>query len=156
VVESPFDLNILDNDNMQTSDTNIKNNLKYCYIAVILCMYVLYIFYDDVYSHLQTFFSFFTWFSLKVACLSRNMKESFMLGWPCALNYMNNNQHDALFIFSWIIYHHTSTCFVHISSPSSVGRMYICGKMVFVILLSWLSVAWMEASYEHAPGLFKF
>jgi hypothetical protein len=41
--------------------------------------------------------------------------------------YMNNNQHDALFIFSLLSYH-TSTCFGRISSPSSGGRMYICGK----------------------------
>jgi hypothetical protein len=41
--------------------------------------------------------------------------------------YMINNQHDALFIFSLLSYH-TSTCFGLISSPSSGGRMYICGK----------------------------
>jgi hypothetical protein len=40
---------------------------------------------------------------------------------------MNNNQHDALFIFSLLSYH-TSTCFGRISCPSSGGRMYICGK----------------------------
>jgi hypothetical protein len=51
----------------------------------------------------------------------------FMLGWPCSLNYMNNNQHNALFIFSLLSYH-TSTCFRHISSPSTGGTMYICGK----------------------------
>jgi hypothetical protein len=28
-----------------------------------------------------------------------------MLGLPCILNYMNNNQHDALFIFSVLTYH---------------------------------------------------
>jgi hypothetical protein len=37
---------------------------------------------------------------------------------------MNNNQHDALFIFSLLSYH-ISTCFGRISSPSSGGRMYI-------------------------------
>jgi hypothetical protein len=36
---------------------------------------------------------------------------------------MNNNQLDALFIFSLLSYH-TSTCFGRISSPSSAGRMY--------------------------------
>jgi hypothetical protein len=36
---------------------------------------------------------------------------------------MNNNQHDALFIFSLLSYH-TSTCLGRISSPSSRGRMY--------------------------------
>jgi hypothetical protein len=42
---------------------------------------------------------------------------------------MNNNQHDALFIFSLLSYH-TSTCCGRISSPSSGGRMYtrICGS----------------------------
>jgi hypothetical protein len=50
-----------------------------------------------------------------------------MLGWPRILNYMNNNQPDALFIFSLLSYY-TSTCFGRISSPSSGGRMYICGK----------------------------
>jgi hypothetical protein len=39
------------------------------------------------------------------------------------MNYMNNNQHYALFFFSLLSYH-TSTCFGHISSPSSGGRMY--------------------------------
>jgi hypothetical protein len=50
-----------------------------------------------------------------------------MLGWPCILNYVNNNQHDALFIFSLLNYR-ISTYFGRISSPSSGGRMYICGK----------------------------
>jgi hypothetical protein len=36
---------------------------------------------------------------------------------------MNNNQHDALFIFSLLSYH-TSTCFGLIISPSSGARMY--------------------------------
>jgi hypothetical protein len=40
-----------------------------------------------------------------------------------ASTYMNNNQHDALFIFSLLSYH-TSTCFGRISSPSS-GVEYI-------------------------------
>jgi hypothetical protein len=34
---------------------------------------------------------------------------NFTLGLPCILNYMNNNQHDALFIFSLLSYH-TATC----------------------------------------------
>jgi hypothetical protein len=42
--------------------------------------------------------------------------------------YMNNNnKHDALFIFSLLSYH-TSTCFGHISSPLSGGRMCIYEK----------------------------
>jgi hypothetical protein len=41
--------------------------------------------------------------------------------------YMNNNQHDTMFIFSLLSYH-TSTCFGCISSPSSGGRIYVCGK----------------------------
>jgi hypothetical protein len=49
---------------------------------------------------------------------------NFMLGSPCILNYMNNNQNDALFIFSLLSYH-TSTCFGRINSPPSGGRMYI-------------------------------
>jgi hypothetical protein len=48
---------------------------------------------------------------------------------------MNNNQHDALFIFSLLSYH-TSTCLAHISSPSSGGRMYICGK--WCLLYCWV------------------
>jgi hypothetical protein len=40
------------------------------------------------------------------------------------LELMNNNQLDALFIFSLLGYH-TATCFGRISSPSSGGRMYI-------------------------------
>jgi hypothetical protein len=48
----------------------------------------------------------------------------YMSVWPCISNYVNNNQHDALFIFSLLSYH-TSTCFGRINSPSSGGRMYI-------------------------------
>jgi hypothetical protein len=59
----------------------------------------------------------------KLEISTRNL----MLGWPCILNYRSNNQHDALFIFS-LLSCHTSTCFGRISSPSSGGRMYICGK----------------------------
>jgi hypothetical protein len=55
-----------------------------------------------------------------------NLRTYFMLGWLRILSYMNNNQHDALFIFNLLNYH--STCFGHINSPSSGGRMYICGK----------------------------
>jgi hypothetical protein len=36
-------------------------------------------------------------------------------------------QHNVLFVCSLLSYH-TATCFGHISSPSSGGRMYICGK----------------------------
>jgi hypothetical protein len=45
---------------------------------------------------------------------------------------MNNNQHDALFIFTLLNYH-TSTYFGRISSPSSGGRMW---QIVLVIFLS--------------------
>jgi hypothetical protein len=44
---------------------------------------------------------------------------------------MNNNQHDALFIFSLMSYH-TSTCFGCTKIPSSGGMW----QMVLVILLS--------------------
>jgi hypothetical protein len=40
---------------------------------------------------------------------------------------MYNNQHDALFILSLLSYH-TSTCLGCISSPSSRGKMYTCGR----------------------------
>jgi hypothetical protein len=43
------------------------------------------------------------------------------------LRYMNNNQHDPLFVFNLLSYH-TSTDFGGVSSPSLGGRMYICGK----------------------------
>jgi hypothetical protein len=52
----------------------------------------------------------------------------FMFGWPCISNYSCiRNQHDALFIFTLLNYH-ASTCFGPICSPSSGGRMCICGK----------------------------
>jgi hypothetical protein len=51
----------------------------------------------------------------------------FMLVWPCIMNYMYNNHLDALFILG-LLSHHTSKCCGRISSPSSGGRMYICGK----------------------------
>jgi hypothetical protein len=47
----------------------------------------------------------------------------FMLGWPCSLNYINNNRHDALFIFSLLSYR-TSTCFGCKSSQLSGSRIY--------------------------------
>jgi hypothetical protein len=50
-----------------------------------------------------------------------------MLGRSCILNYMNNNQHDVLFIFSLLSYR-ASTCFGRISSPSWEGIIYLCGK----------------------------
>jgi hypothetical protein len=52
---------------------------------------------------------------------------TFYFRFTCNMNYMDNNQHDALSIFSLLSYH-TSTCFGRINSPSSGGRMYICGK----------------------------
>jgi hypothetical protein len=42
--------------------------------------------------------------------------------------YMNNNQHDALFIFCLLSYR-TYTCFGYISSPTSGGRTYMLGKL---------------------------
>jgi hypothetical protein len=52
-----------------------------------------------------------------------------LVSWPMkqAMYCMYNNQIDALFNLSLLSYH-TSTCFGRISSPSSGGRMYICGK----------------------------
>jgi hypothetical protein len=41
--------------------------------------------------------------------------------------YMNNNEHNALFIFCLLSYN-TATCFGWISSLSLENRMYICGK----------------------------
>jgi hypothetical protein len=71
---------------------------------------------------------------LSVACLEYKARQYsnvphriILFGWPCPLNCMNNNQHDALFIFSLLSYR-ISTCFGRISSPSSGGRMYICGN----------------------------
>jgi hypothetical protein len=40
---------------------------------------------------------------------------------------MNNNEHDALFIFS-LLHYHSSTCFGRLTSLLSGGRMCICGK----------------------------
>jgi hypothetical protein len=64
----------------------------------------------------------------------RRYKCKFMLGWPCILNYMNDNQHVALFIFN-LLNCHTCTCLGRISSPSG-GRMYICGKLLLFIIFS--------------------
>jgi hypothetical protein len=65
-----------------------------------------------------------------------------MMGWPCISNYMNNNEHDALFIFSLLSYR-TCTCFGSISSPSPWGRMYIrvCGKWYLVYF--WDDISWL-------------
>jgi hypothetical protein len=46
------------------------------------------------------------------------------------MDYMNDNQHDALFIFNLLSYY-TSTCFGHISSPSLGGRIiYVSNGIV--------------------------
>jgi hypothetical protein len=46
---------------------------------------------------------------------------------------MNNEQHDALYVYIFsLLSYHTFTCFGRISSPSSGGRMYICGKWYLV------------------------
>jgi hypothetical protein len=68
---------------------------------------------------------------------------NFMLGWPCILNYMNNNQHDALFFFSLLSYH-TSTCFGRLSSPSSGGRMYKLGKWYWLYFWADCHRAWLD------------
>jgi hypothetical protein len=52
---------------------------------------------------------------------------NFKVGLPCILNYMNNDLHDALCIFRLLSYY-TFAYFGRISSPSSGGRIYICGK----------------------------
>jgi hypothetical protein len=65
------------------------------------------------------------------------------------MDFMYNNQLDAPFILSLLNYH-TSTCFRRINSPSSGGRMYICGKCTR-ILLSWLSAGLGGVPFH--PGL---
>jgi hypothetical protein len=89
-----------------------------------------------------------------------------MLDWPCILNYMNNNQHDALFIFS-VLNYHTSTRFGRIGSPSSGGRMYEgwsfnSGTDIFMservdLLVSWScllrsSVLLLVCTYSSGPA----
>jgi hypothetical protein len=64
----------------------------------------------------------------------RRYKCNFMLGWSCILNYMNNNQLGALFIFS-LLSCHTSTSLGRVSSLSG-GRMYICAKLLLFIIFS--------------------
>jgi hypothetical protein len=85
---------------------------------------------------------------LKYFNAGRKMFQYFMLGWPCSLNYINNNQLDALFIFSLLSYH-TSTCFGRISSPSSGGRMYICGKGYLLYCTVDCHRAWTGVSAAH-------
>ena len=58
MVQCPFNLKILNNDNMQASVTSIENNFIYCYIAAISYTYMLYIFDDEICSYLHTFFSY--------------------------------------------------------------------------------------------------
>jgi hypothetical protein len=86
-------------------------------------------------------------------------KRRFSRPWKCAqqplqfteafqyvnIIYINNNQHDALFILSLLSYH-TSTSFGCISSPSSGGRMDICGK--WYLLYCWVDCqrAWPDDS----------
>jgi hypothetical protein len=69
--------------------------------------------------------------SLYVSCRRHpylmNSQTFCMLGWPCIMNYMYNNQLDALIILNLLNYH-TSTCFGCINSPSSGVITYICGK----------------------------
>jgi hypothetical protein len=90
------------------------------------CSHLTYRFWSTHHSH-QITCSHDFFFALD-SLLRRHKKSNcwlfFMLGWPCIMNCMNNNQLDALFIFSLLSYH-TSTCFGRINSPSSGGRMYI-------------------------------
>jgi hypothetical protein len=61
--------------------------------------------------------------------------EIFMLCWPCILIYpCNENQLYALFIPS-LLCQSTSTCFGHISSPSSGGTLYIYNNWYVLCLL---------------------
>jgi hypothetical protein len=72
---------------------------------------------------------------LRVNMKQKYIEQFFMVDWPCILNYINNNQHDALFICSLFSYH-TFTCFGRISSPSSGGRMYTFDK--WYLLYFWV------------------
>jgi hypothetical protein len=77
----------------------------------------------------------------------------FMLGWPNILNYMNNNQHGALFIFSLLSYY-TSTRFGRIDGPSSGGRMYICGKLYLLYCTVDCQRAWPQYNKYHLPHVY--
>jgi hypothetical protein len=55
-----------------------------------------------------------------------------ILGIKQRCTYMNNNQHDELFVFTLLSYH-ISTCFGRISSPSS-GGYYTYNVAVFTKL----------------------
>jgi hypothetical protein len=69
------------------------------------------------------------------------------------MNYMNNNQHYALFIFSLLSYH-TSTCFGHINSPSSGGKMYIlyvANGTCYTVNLTVSGLGWNVTPFH--PGL---
>jgi hypothetical protein len=68
-----------------------------------------------------------------------------MLGWPCFMNYVCNNQHDALFILILLNYY-TYTCLGRINSPSSGDRMYICGKWYLLYCAVDCQRAWLTVS----------
>jgi hypothetical protein len=74
---------------------------------------------------------------------------------------MNNNQLDALFIFS-LLSCHTSTCFGRISSPSSGDRMYIqyvangtCQTSELTVSSPGCQACWVNCTVQQAPFNYK-
>jgi hypothetical protein len=67
--------------------------------------------------------------------------DKYSLNFSTIYEYMNNNQHDALFIFSLLSYQ-TSTSFRRISSPSSGVRTCICGKLHLLYFRVYCQRAW--------------
>jgi hypothetical protein len=62
-----------------------------------------------------------------------------MLGWLCILNYMNNNQHEALFIFSLLSYELSHLYMFRAYQQHIIRRQNVYTWQTVLVLLSWLS-----------------
>jgi hypothetical protein len=60
----------------------------------------------------------------------------FMLGWPCSMNYMNNNQHNALFIFSLLSYHTLHVLGVSAAHHQEVECIYVANGTCYTVQLT--------------------
>jgi hypothetical protein len=57
----------------------------------------------------------------------------FMLSGPCILNYMNDNKHDALFIFSLLSYHTSTVSDVSAAHLQEAECIYLANGTCYTV-----------------------
>ena len=76
-----------------------------------------------------------------------------MFCWPCiSIHPCHENQLDALFITS-LFRHSTSTCFGHVCSASSGGRLYIHSNWYVLCFLVGCLLSWLGWNFPTQPGI---